>query len=720
MPAARVRTGGAEVVDRSGRPDRPPRPERHWPTDGLSFGGDYNPEQWTPDVWREDVRLMGEAGVNVVTLGVFSWGLLEPREGVLDWGWLDEVVGLLHDAGIAIDLATPTAAPPSWLLHARPEILPVDADGHPQHPGGRLGWCPSSPVFRAHALRITTALADRYGTHPAVRLWHVSNELGGGNARCWCDVSAAAFRRWLADRYGTVDAVNAAWGTAFWGHRFTDLAEVVPPRGHRDVAVPGMFLDYERFSSDELLAHYRAEAAVLRARSAVPVTTNFMVGVGPQVVDYAAWAREVDVVATDHYTLVRDPRRAQDLAFAGDRVRGLTADRAPWLLMEHSTGAPSWQERNRAKSPGEIARNALAHVAHGSDGALFFQWRASTAGTEQFHSAMLPHAGTDTRVWREVVELGAVLRRLSPVVTGSRVEPARVALLADDESGWALEQGLKPHRALRYAREPRLWHGLLWDRQILVDVLPADADLTGYDLVIVPTLFVADAARGQRVAEFVAAGGTALVTYLSGIVDRSSRVLPVAHPGAFRDLLGVWTEEFRPLQPAEVVHLSDGSAVTEWTEDTVLAGAEAVLTYADGDGAGRAAVTRHGYGAGTAWYVGAQLPAATAGALVARVVAELGLTPAVLAPGGAAAPAGVEAVRRVTAHGPVLFLINHTQRDVQLAVSGVDLASPPGQPDRQQDGQPGGQPDGQASGRPVGPVLTLAAGGCAVIAEDAR
>ncbi|HEY0237037.1 MAG TPA: beta-galactosidase, partial [Friedmanniella sp.] len=458
MPAARVRTGGAEVVDRSGRPDRPPRPERHWPTDGLSFGGDYNPEQWTPDVWREDVRLMGEAGVNVVTLGVFSWGLLEPREGVLDWGWLDEVVGLLHDAGIAIDLATPTAAPPSWLLHARPEILPVDADGHPQHPGGRLGWCPSSPVFRAHALRITTALADRYGTHPAVRLWHVSNELGGGNARCWCDVSAAAFRRWLADRYGTVDAVNAAWGTAFWGHRFTDLAEVVPPRGHRDVAVPGMFLDYERFSSDELLAHYRAEAAVLRARSAVPVTTNFMVGVGPQVVDYAAWAREVDVVATDHYTLVRDPRRAQDLAFAGDRVRGLTADRAPWLLMEHSTGAPSWQERNRAKSPGEIARNALAHVAHGSDGALFFQWRASTAGTEQFHSAMLPHAGTDTRVWREVVELGAVLRRLSPVVTGSRVEPARVALLADDESGWALEQGLKPHRALRYAREPRLWH----------------------------------------------------------------------------------------------------------------------------------------------------------------------------------------------------------------------------------------------------------------------
>ncbi|HEY0217988.1 MAG TPA: beta-galactosidase trimerization domain-containing protein, partial [Cellulomonas sp.] len=237
--------------------------------------------------------------------------------------------------------------------------------------------------------------------------------------------------------------------------------------------------------------------------------------------------------------------------------------------------------------------------------------------------------------------------------------------------------------------------------------LPADADLAGYDLVVVPTLFVADAARGQRIADFVAAGGTTLVTYLSGIVDRSSRVLPGAYPGAFRDLLGVRTEEFRPLQPDEVVHLDDGSAVTEWTEDTVLAGAEAVLRYADGDGAGRAAVTRHTFGAGTAWYVGAQLPASTAGTLMDRIVAEVGLTPAVRAPGGAAVPAGVEAVRRVTADGPVLFLINHTEADVQLAVSGVELAS----------SSPGAA---QEPGRAVGPVLTLAAGGYAVVAEEVR
>lgn len=665
------------------------RPVRPVLSAGLAFGGDYNPEQWTPDVWREDVRLMQEAGVTIVTVGVFSWGLLEPREGEYDWAWLDEVLGLLHDAGIAVDLATPTAAPPSWLLRRHPELLPVDAHLVPLHPGGRLGWCPSNRVFREYALRMTTALADRYGSHPAVRLWHVSNELGGGNARCWCDVSAAAFRRWLRQRHGSLDALNAAWGTAFWGHRFGDWEEIEPPRGQRDVPNPGLFLDYERFSSDELLDHYRAEAAVLRERSEAPVTTNFMVGVGPHVVDYAAWAREVDVVATDHYTLVADPRRAQDLAFAGDRVRGMSRDRAPWLLMEHSTGAPSWQERNRAKAPGEILRNALAHVARGSDGALFFQWRASTAGTEQFHSAMLPHAGTGTRVWREVVELGGVLRRLAHVA-GSPVEPARVALLVDDESGWALQQGLKPHRALRYSREPRLWHGLLWDRQVLADVLPADAELDGYELVLVPNLFVTDAERAARLERYVADGGTALITYLSGIVDRDSRVIPGGYPGAYRDWLGVWTEEFRPLQRDEVVHLDDGSAVHEWTEDTVLAGAEPVLRYADGDGAGRAAVTRHRHGAGTVWYVGARLGEATAAAVLDQVVAGLDLRPA------AEAPPGVEAVRRLTPGGGVLFLLNHTDAEAEVVAAGTDLVT----------------------GRAVGPVLTLPAGGCAVVDES--
>jgi beta-galactosidase len=640
-----------------------------WPTAGLSFGGDWSPEQWDADTWREDIALMREAGVTLMTVGVFSWGLFEPEPGVYDWAWFDEVLDLLHEAGISVDLATPTAAPPSWLLHRHPEIMPVQSDMHTHQPGGRLGWCPSSPTFRGYALGIVEALAARYGTHPAVRLWHLGNEYGGGNDRCFCDVSAGRFREWLEEKYGDVERVNAAWGTAFWGHRFSSFAEIVPPRGIDRWLSPATYLDYRRFSSDELLAHFSAEAEVVRRYSAAPITTNFMVGSGAHVVDYSTWAKSVDIVANDHYTRVSETDRHKELAFSADRMRGLTVERAPWLLMEHSTGAPIWQQRNRAKDPGEILRNSLAHVARGSDGALFFQWRASTAGAEQFHSAMLPHAGTRTRVWREIVELGRILRESSGL-RGSRVAPARVALLADEESAWAVQHGLKPVADLRYEHEPRAWHAAFWDRNILVDVLPADRALDGYDVVVIPTLYIAGPERAARIRDYVAGGGTVVVTYLSGIADDDSRIIPGGYPGAFRDILGAWTEEFRPLQIDETVRLSDGSEVAEWTEDVVLEGADVVLAYATGSSTGRPAVTRHRFGAGTAWYVSARLSPGTIGALVDGLAAEHALSPT------ADAPSGVEVVRRVTDDGRTyLFAINHTSADAIVPADGHELVT---------------------------------------------
>lgn len=637
-----------------------------WPTDGLSFGGDYSPEQWPRAVWLEDVRLMREAGVNLVTIGVFSWALLERSPGGYTFDWLDDVIALLHENGIAVDLATPTAAPPNWLLTAHPEVLPVDATERRERPGGRLGWCAASTVFREHALRIVGALAERYGHHPAVRLWHVSNELGGGNGRCYCEESAADFRRWLAARYGDVDAANAAWGAAFWGHTYTSFDEVSPPRGVGGAPNPGLALDFERYSSDALLRHFDAEKAVIEQHSDAPVTTNFMVGAGSQVVDYAEWAKHVAIPANDHYTLVDDPHREQDLALAADRMRGITAGRTPWLLMEHSTGGPSWQQRNRAKEPGEILRNSLVHVARGSDGALFFQWRASTAGAEQFHSAMVPHAGTRTRIWREVVALGRALRDLAPV-QGSRVEPARVAIVVDEPSGWALQSGLKPHRALRYSRELRAWYAAFHDRQVLTDVVPSDADLDGYDVVVVPTMLVVDDATAARIAAVVDRGATLIVTYLSGVADETARIRAGGYPGAFRQVLGAWSEEFTPLQRDETRTLDDGGTVTDWAEAVVVDDADVVLRYTGGPLADRAAVTRRAVGGG-AWYVSAMLPAQSTQRLVDRVIEERAL------PRTVAAPPGLEAVRRVHDDGSVfLFLVNHRADDVTVTASGTDL-----------------------------------------------
>ncbi|RXZ67594.1 beta-galactosidase [Agromyces albus] len=637
-----------------------------WPTRGLSYGGDYNPEQWPREVWQDDVRLMREAGVNIVSLGIFAWAAMEPESGRYEWEWLDEIIALLAEHGVAVDLATPTAAPPQWLLAKHPEILPVDADLRQQWPGARLGWCPSSPVFREYALRIATALAERYGAHPAVRLWHVSNELGGGNGRCYCDVSAQAFRHWLEARYETTDRLNEAWGTPFWGHLYSSFEQVLPPRGSGGAYNPGLELDFQRFSSDELLAHYQAEKAAIEQYSDVPVTTNFMVNRGPDVVDYPRWAEHVAVVANDHYTIGADPFREEELAFAADRMRGVTREREPWLLMEHSTSGVVWQPRNRAKSPGEMARNSLTHVARGSDGALFFQWRASDAGAEQFHSGMVPHAGTDSKVWREVVELGAALRALEEI-QGSRVEPARVAVLFEDEAAWAFSRGMKPSNHLTYADQPRLWHRAFWNRSVLVDVIPPWKELDGYDLVIVPNLYLVSDEHAARIAAVAERGGTVLVGYLSGIVDESNRVRLGGYPGAFRELLGASSDEFFPLLADETLVLDGGATVSMWSESVRSPEASVIARYGSGPLSGEPAITRRAIGDGAAWYVSTLLDEDGAALLTARLVEELSLEPA------ADVPTGVEAVRRQGEDASWLFLVNHTDDDVEVVSSGVEL-----------------------------------------------
>lgn len=645
-----------------------PAPTRGRSTSGLAYGGDYNPEQWPREVWDEDVALMTQAGVTFVTLGVFAWSRIELREGQFDWEWLDDIVGRLHAAGIAIALATPTAAPPPWLLHQHPSITPVDSAMVPRRPGTRLGWCPSSPVFREHAVRIASVLAGRYGEHPAVRLWHVSNELGGGNARCYCDVSASAFRGWLREKYGTVEAVNAAWGTTFWGHLYQDFDQILPPRDPEQANNPAHVMDYHRFSSDELLEHYRAEARAIRKCSTAPITTNLMVSSGGQVAAYSTWTDDLDVVSTDHYTLVDDPEREIELSMCADRTRGLSGRTRPWLLMETSPGAPVWQERNRAKEPGETIRNVIAHIARGADGAGFFQWRASVSGAEQFGSGMLPHAGTESRVWREVTELGSILQRLEPV-KGSPVAPAHVALILDDESAWTYEYGLKPHRDLSYSREPRLWYGAFWKRQVMVDVVESSADLSGYDVIVVPSMMVASQATAQRIAAAARSGASVVITYLSGVVDEDSRVITGGYPGAFRELTGVTTEEFRPLQRFEQATLSDGTSVRDWVEDTSVVDGSVVLHVAHGPAAGRAAVTRRPVGDGEAWYVAVALSPKSIRDMVNTLIEDRQLPRVVVA------DEGLEAVTRITDYGPATFLINHTESPITVEITGKDLVT---------------------------------------------
>ncbi|MDP9418249.1 MAG: beta-galactosidase [Actinomycetota bacterium] len=636
-------------------------------TAGIAFGGDYNPEQWPEHVWSEDVELMRRAGVDLVTVGVFSWALLEPRPDEFHFGWLDRVIARLDSAGLRVDLATATASPPPWLAALHPETLPVTYDGRRMWPGGRQGFCPSSPAYHERSLALVRALAERYGRHPALALWHVGNELGGHNVHCYCDISAEAFRQWLRRRYGTLDQLNEVWATAFWSQRYGAWEEIWPPRLAPTFTNPTQQLDYRRFSSDELLDNYRREKALLRRLSPdVPVTTNFMVIEGIRDMDYWSWADEVDVVSNDHYLRAANPDGHIELAFSADLTRGLAGGR-PWLLMEHSTSAVNWQPRNVAKAPGEMTRNSLQHVARGADGVLFFQWRASQAGAEKFHSALVPHAGTDTKIFREVVELGGILDRLGEVA-GSTVTND-VAMLFDWQCWWAVELDSHPSVDVRYLDRLHAHYRALWEAGIGVDLVHPEQDLTPYRLVIVPTLYAVSDTASSRLHDAVEHGTTTLVTYFSGIVDPNDHVRLGGYPGAFRELLGIRTEEFFPLREAESVRLSDGHTADVWTELLELRGAQEVASYVDGPLPGVPAVTRHRYGAGTAWYVATRLDHAGVQELTTRLCADAGVTPV------ATAPPGVERVRRVGSDASWLFLVNHTDRDVEVPATGQELVT---------------------------------------------
>lgn len=633
----------------------------------LLFGGDYSPEQWPESVWREDVALMREARVNTVTLGVFSWGMLEVDDDRWDWGWFDRVIDLLAESGIGIDLATPTASPPIWLHREHPEILPVDRRGIRYHQGGRLQWCPSQPVWQRYAARVAAKLGERYGTHPAVKLWHVSNELGGGNRRCYCAASSAAFRVWLEKRYEGIDALNAAWGTAFWGHRYRSFDDVIAPLDSESAQNPSLLLDFDRFSSDALLDHFRLERdALRRAGATAPITTNLMVSPHGSVADYAAWTDDLDVVAIDHYTIADDPHRERELAFVASRTRGLDPAR-PWLVMEHSTSAVNWQRRNRPKAPGEMIRNSVQHIAHGSDGALFFQWRASASGSEQYHSAMVPHAGPDTRQWREVVELGALLDRIGEV-EGSLVERSDVAIITDDVSLWAWQAGQKPLNDHALHHDALRWFDALTARGLGPDVIPPHGDLGGRKLLVVPSLYLVDDATSAAIASASHAGATVVVGPLSGIVDADSRVRTGGYPGAFRDLLGVLGEELVPLLTDQRLILSSGAQVVDLTARTRVTEASVLEVHRGGDLDGEPAITRRVIGSGAAWHVTGFVETGFDD-LVGRIVADADVLRRL------PSSDDVEAVRRVSDEASWLFLINHGTADALVPAQGVDLVS---------------------------------------------
>lgn len=534
---------------------------------GLFFGGDYNPDQWPEEVWAEDLALMRTASVNLATVAVFSWSRLQPAPDHFDFGWLDRVLDGLHTAGVGVCLATPTASPPPWFTRLHPDALPVTRQGVRLTHGSRDTYCVNAPAYREASVRIAAELANRYREHPALRLWHVHNEYG---TWCFCAHCERAFQEWLHERHGTLEALNDAWSTAFWSQRYTRWDEILPPRATQYLPNPAQELDYRRFLSDSMVSHYRQQKAVLAGRA--PVTTNFVLG-GWVPVDHAAFAHEVDLVAIDHYPSTVDAAPAER-AFAADRARGWArAAGHPdgrWLLMEHAPGAIHADGVVQSLPEGSITETAETYLAHGAVGIMYFQWRASRGGAEQWHPAMLPHEGPESPVFNEVTRLGATLATRTPKIVN-----ADVALVYDEQTMWAWQGEHLPTRHLDYERLAVRWHAALTEAHGTVDVIPPGAHLGRYRLVVAPALYLMSATTHTWLRS---SPGDIVLTATSGAIDEHARVTPAS----LDDLIGARVTARHWLPPGETVPLTDGRTAGLCFETLQPTTARVLLTTTDG------------------------------------------------------------------------------------------------------------------------------------------
>jgi len=651
----------------------------------IWYGGDYNPDQWEKPVWDEDLRMFKLAGIDVATLNVFAWAHNQPNEETYEFGWLDEMMDKLHADGVGVCLATSTAAHPAWMARKYPDVLRVDFDGRKRKFGGRHNSCPNSPTYRKYSVRMAEKLAERYKNHPALLIWHISNEYGG---YCYCDNCAEAFRKWLQGRYGSIEAVNRAWNAAFWGHTFYDWEDIVPPsalseewrglNGRTASNFQGISLDYCRFQSDSLLECYKLEYdAVKKHTPDIPVTTNLM-GAFKEL-DYHKWAKELDVVSWDNYPGLDTPHSYT--AMMHDLMRGLK-DGQPFMLMEQTPSQQNWQPYNSLKRPGVMRLWSYQAVARGADTVMFFQLRRSIGACEKYHGAVIEHVGHEhTRVFRECAELGRELFELGDSLLDARVQ-AKVAILFDWENWWAVELSSGPTVALKYVNEAHKIYDALYKANIAADVVSVEADLSGYDLVIAPVLYMVKPGVASRLEDYVRGGGAFVTTFFSGIVNESDLVTLGGYPGELRKLLGIWAEEIDALLPSQsntivVRNPTDGlraSYSCGMLCDLVHSeGAEVVAEYGEDFYKGMPALTVNRFGSGEAWYLATSPEEAFLQDWLPQLCASRGIAPQV-----ASAPEGVETTVREKDGTSYLFVLNHNAEAASVSLgdrAGVDLLS---------------------------------------------
>jgi len=622
----------------------------------MYFGVDYYPEHWPQERWETDARLMREAGINLARLAEFAWALLEPEEGVYDFTWLDQAIGVLARYGIAVILGTPTATPPAWLCQRYPEIMRVGRDGRRVAFGMRRQYCATNPAYRALSRGIVEAMAKHYADHPAVVGWQIDNEFGcHDSTRCYCPACQSAFQAWAQRRYGSLAALNDAWGARFWSHVYTSWSQIPLPTDAVGVSNPCLELDYWRFASEQTVAYQQAQVDALRALCPEHSVTTNMMGFGFQDINYYELARPLDFVSWDNYPGYQ-PSDPAAVALSHSLMRGLL-DR-PFWVMEQQAGPTGWQTMSRAPKPGQLRLWAYQAIAHGADAVVFFRWRTCRFNTEEYWHGILDHDGVPRRRYQEIKAMGGEIARIGDQLVGA-ASPKAVAMLFSYDDSFAFR--LQPNaREFSYSELFSNYYRAFHQLGLPVDVVSPEADLSGYRVVAAPTLHVLPHAWADKLRRYVEQGGWLIVGARSGVKDTNNRVVDLALPGLLRDLCGVEVAEYDPLgrNAANAVRFEGengaGCTVHTWCDVLQPFDADVVARYTEDYYAGQAAITQRQVGAGGVIYVGCMGNGDLYGAVAKLAAQQAQLAPLLIA------PRGVEVTARENRGVTYLFVLNHS------------------------------------------------------------
>ncbi|WP_143317944.1 beta-galactosidase [Clostridium sp. HBUAS56017] len=637
----------------------------------ILYGGDYNPDQWPKDVIEEDIRLLKLANINVVTLPVFSWALLQPDEETYNFEWLDNILNLLKDNDIYVCLATSTAAQPAWMSRRYPEVLPVDFDGHKRKHGGRVKFCPNSKVYRKFSVTLTRKLVERYKNYDNLILWHIGNEYDN---YCYCDNCEKEFREWLKKKYKTLDKLNKAWNMNFWGHTLYNWDEIFSPSELNEMwhgedktstTFQGMALDYNRFMSDSILDCYLGEyRAIKEITPNIKITTNLMGTFKP--LDYFKWAEHMDIVSWDNYpSYGADPAT---IAMSHDLMRGLK-NGEPFMLMEQTPNQANWQPYNSVKRPGELRLQSYQTLAHGADSIMFFQMRQSIGACEKYHGAVISHSGSEnTRVFKECKRLGEELHSLGDEILDSKID-SKVAIIFDWDNWWAIEFSSGPSVKLKYIPQIEKYYNAFYKKNISVDFVKPTADLSKYSIVVAPILYMLKNNVSNNIKNFVSKGGTFITTFFSGYVDENDHVKLGGYPSELRDLLGIWVEELDAL-PLEINNILQMNSTLNGFDleykcnmlfDIInLEGAIPLALYGSDFYKGRPVFTINSYGEGDAYYIGSDPDSKFVDDLVGFLDSNYSLSL------DFEHNEGVEITKRRKNDKEIFFILNHNKDSVNL------------------------------------------------------